>query len=154
MFVKYVQTPLGRMAVAGDEHGISALYLPRDSVPKRLIEGDTEPLNLAQQQLLEYFGGERKSFDLPLNLDCTEFQRAVYNQLGLIPYGETTTYGAIAQALGKQGAARAVGQVNRNNPLPIFLPCHRVIGANGKLTGFRGGLNMKKKLLALERGES
>ena len=94
--------------------------------------------------------GERRSFDLPLAPAGTPFQRAVWAELRRIPYGETRSYAQIAAGIGKPGAARAVGQANHRNPLPVFIPCHRVIGASGKLSGYGGGLELKQKLLELE----
>ncbi len=104
----------------------------------------------AARQLDEYLCGNRQNFDLPLAPKGTLFQRSVWDQLVEIPYGETRSYGEIARALGKMGAARAVGMANNRNPIPIIIPCHRVIGANGSLTGYAGGLDVKAQLLALE----
>ena len=102
------------------------------------------------RQLEEYFDGKRKEFDLPLILEGTEFQLLVWRNLQKIPYGETVSYGQLARRIGSPEAARAVGLANGSNPIPIIIPCHRVIGSNGDLTGFGGGLPVKKKLLALE----
>lgn len=113
---------------------------------------DRSPLLLdAEAQLKEYFAGIRRSFDLPLKPAGTEFQRAVWSALCTIPYGETRTYGDIAAQLGRPKAFRAVGMANHSNPLPIFIPCHRVIGADGSLTGYAGGLERKALLLQLEK---
>ena len=109
-----------------------------------------KPLASACQQLGEYFSGKRKSFDLPLQFDGTEFQVSVLKALQDIPYGETVSYGEIARRIGKPKAVRAVGAANGRNPLPIVLPCHRVIGSSGDLTGFGGGLDTKEALLRLE----
>lgn len=103
-------------------------------------------------QLAEYFAGDRKSFDLQLNPKGTEFQKRVWAQLVAIPFGETRSYGQLAAALGNPGASRAVGRANATNPIAIVVPCHRVIGTNGTLTGYAGGLSMKEALLELERG--
>ena len=124
---------LGAYAPAGDE-------LPRE----------TGVLAEAERQLDEYFHGKRRVFDLPLKLDGTEFQRAVWNALLEIPYGETRSYHDIAKRLNKPGAARAVGQANHRNPLWIIVPCHRVVQAGGGLGGYGGGLDVKRKLLELE----
>ena len=105
----------------------------------------------AHDQLVEYLDGRRRAFDVPLNLLGTEFQRAAWNALLEIPYGETRTYGAQAQAIGRPTAVRAIGHANGDNPIPVIVPCHRVIGANGSLTGFGGGVEVKRWLLALER---
>ena len=107
--------------------------------------------DLANTQLQEYFLGKRRSFDFPMELSGTPFQLSVWEQLRLIPYGETRTYGNIATAIGKPGAARAVGQAANRNPLWIVVPCHRVIGSNRSLTGYAGGLDMKRALLELEQ---
>ncbi|WP_375000259.1 methylated-DNA--[protein]-cysteine S-methyltransferase [Aeromicrobium sp. CTD01-1L150] len=125
------------------------------------IEFDAEPrgsrgtgtvLDAAETQLGEYFAGERTIFELPLANDGTEFQRKVWGELRRIPFGETATYGEIAQRLGYQpGISRAVGAANGANPLPIVVPCHRVIGADGTLTGYAGGTDRKKILLELEQ---
>ena len=110
------------------------------------------PLSMeAAHQLAEYFAGTRKNFDLPLKPDGTPFQLSVWQALGQIPYGETRTYGQIAAAIGKPHAARAVGMACNKNPLWILIPCHRVIGSNQKLTGYAGGLDMKRALLELEK---
>jgi len=102
------------------------------------------------KQLDAYFAGQLTEFDLPLVYSGTDFQQQVMHALRDIPYGETCSYGEMAKKLGRDGAARAVGSANRRNPLPIIVPCHRVIGANGELTGFAGGLSIKRKLLTLE----
>lgn len=111
---------------------------------------DTPLLLEAKRQLEEYFSGLRASFSLPLNPQGTAFQKKVWQQLEAIPYGQTRTYGQIAAAVGQPTASRAVGGANHNNPIAIVIPCHRVIGANGKLTGYAGGLDIKEKLLRLE----
>ena len=105
---------------------------------------------LAPAQLREYFAGTRRTFDLPLAPRGTAFQQRVWAALRAIPYGETCTYGELAAAIGSPSASRAVGMANHHNPIPIVIPCHRVIGANGTLTGYAGGLEIKRKLLALE----
>jgi methylated-DNA-[protein]-cysteine S-methyltransferase len=112
------------------------------------------PLAKARQQLTEYFAGERKDFDLPLSLRGTEFQLLVLEELKTIPYGETTSYGDIAKRIGRPKAVRAVGAANGRNPIPIIVPCHRVIGSSGDLTGFGGGLDTKTALLRLEAENS
>ncbi len=111
---------------------------------------DTPLLLEAKRQLEEYFAGLRASFSLPLNPQGTAFQKKVWQQLEAIPYGQTRTYGQIAAAIGQPTASRAVGGANHNNPIAIVIPCHRVIGASGKLTGYAGGLDIKEKLLRLE----
>jgi methylated-DNA-[protein]-cysteine S-methyltransferase len=103
-----------------------------------------------RRQLAEYFAGERRDFDLPLAPEGTPFERSVWDELRKIPFGETRSYGEIAQAIGRPGAARAVGRANGANPIPIVVPCHRVIGSDGSLTGFGGGLEAKSRLLEIE----
>ncbi len=109
-----------------------------------------KPFAAAQEQLTGYFAGERKAFDLPLRPNGTEFQLQVLDELQKIPYGTTASYGDIANRIGRPKAVRAVGAANGRNPLPIIIPCHRVIGASGELTGFGGGIPTKKALLKLE----
>jgi methylated-DNA-[protein]-cysteine S-methyltransferase len=121
---------------------------------RRLVAGSAPVLSRARRQLEEYFRGERREFDLPIAPEGTEFQRRVWQRLCGIAYGTTTSYGALAQALGNAQASRAVGLANGSNPIPIVIPCHRVIGANGALTGFGGGLPIKSALLALEREQT
>ena len=115
----------------------------------RIVE-DSERTAEVRRQLEEYFAGERETFDLPLAPKGTAFEKSVWNELSRIPYGETRSYAEIARAIGKPGAARAVGRANGANPIPIVVPCHRVIGANGSLTGFGGGLEVKSLLLEIE----
>jgi methylated-DNA-[protein]-cysteine S-methyltransferase len=104
----------------------------------------------AIEQLREYFNGKRSQFDLPLDVSGTPFQRAVWSELRKIPYGSTCSYMDIARSLGKSGAARAVGMANHENPIAIVIPCHRVVGSDGSLTGYAGGLHLKKQLLSIE----
>ncbi|MBM7168518.1 methylated-DNA--[protein]-cysteine S-methyltransferase [Streptomyces sp. G44] len=113
---------------------------------------DPAPFGEAISQLEAYFAGELKEFDLPLRLDGTPFQRTVWDELLRIPYGEIRTYGELAELLGKPGASRAVGLANGKNPISVIVPCHRVVGANGNLTGYGGGLDRKQRLLAFEGG--
>ncbi|MEU8762658.1 methylated-DNA--[protein]-cysteine S-methyltransferase [Streptomyces sp. NPDC048659] len=115
---------------------------------------DPRPFTETVRQLDAYFAGELTDFDLELHLIGTPFQLRVWEQLRLIPYGETRTYGELAEALGNPGASRAVGLANGKNPVSIIVPCHRVIGSGGSLTGYGGGLTRKKRLLAFESGES
>ncbi|MNP45229.1 Methylated-DNA--protein-cysteine methyltransferase [compost metagenome] len=110
-----------------------------------------EALSTASQQLKEYFAGERRQFDLRLDLQGSEFQRKVWNALLTIPYVETASYKDIAEMIGQPKAVRAVGGANNKNPIPIIVPCHRVIGSNGSLVGYGGGLSIKESLLSLER---
>jgi methylated-DNA-[protein]-cysteine S-methyltransferase len=120
---------------------------------KRDWRRDDDDFNDVVTQLAEYFDGRRRQFDLPLAPEGTPFQQSVWRALLDIPYGETISYGELATRIGRRSASRAVGLANGSNPLPIVIPCHRVIGASGKLTGYGGGLAIKDQLLALERGE-
>jgi methylated-DNA-[protein]-cysteine S-methyltransferase len=145
----YVESPIGELLLAGDEHALHALHFA-GSKPEPAWEHNPAALAEPARQLREYFAGERTAFDLELEMAGTPFQRAVWDRLKAIPYGETTTYGEIANALGRPDRARAVGAANGRNPIAIIVPCHRVIGADGSLVGFGGGLDRKKALLALE----
>ena len=157
-----MDSPVGRLRLiaAGDqlvgiwfEHGRDA-QRHADSTDQELLQPGSSPvLDRTRQQLEEYFRGERREFDLPLAPEGPEFQQRVWQRLLRIQYGATTTYGALAQSLGNPNASRAVGLANGSNPIPIVIPCHRVIGANGALTGFGGGLPIKSALLELEREE-
>ena len=143
------ETPVGCMAVGEEDGALVRLWLPNQPTP-RLMPHKTPLLERAQGQILEYFNGQRQVFDLPLSPVGTEFQQKVWMALLDIPYGETESYGALAERVGCPGGARAVGLANRNNPLPILIPCHRVVGAKGQLTGYAGGVELKQALLALE----
>jgi methylated-DNA-[protein]-cysteine S-methyltransferase len=153
-----VSSPVGRLLLAGDGHALTGLWmLDADRHPARalgLAAGLTRsPATFAEvaAQLGEYFGGDRKEFTVPLAPTGTPFQLAVWTQLTTIPYGSTVSYGDIARALGKRlVASRAVGLANGANPISIIVPCHRVIGSDGSLTGYGGGLDRKELLLRLE----
>ena len=146
-----LETPIGVLLIAGDE-SLREIYFPiKGAKPapgwvesKRGVVGETV------RQLKEYFANRRFEFDLPVAPTGTEFQRQVWRTLQEIPYGTTISYGELARRVGNPKASRAVGAANGQNPIPIVIPCHRVIGANGKLTGFGGGLPTKQALLALE----
>lgn len=157
MYYCYLNTPIGDLLLAGDEVGLSLIGFPEGSM-RRDPESDwifkEAPFAEASEQLLEYFAGERRDFDIPLSLSGTEFQLLVLEELKKIPYGETTSYGEIAKRIGKPKAMRAVGAANGRNPIPIIVPCHRVIGSTGDLTGFGGGLSTKEALLRLEAEHS
>ena len=142
-------TPFGPMALAGEDGAITHLYLPSSPTP-RLASHPTPLLLEGERQLLEYLSSQRKTFDLPLNPQGTPFQKRVWQALEAIPWGETRTYRDIAQAVDSPRGFRAVGMANHHNPIPIFIPCHRVVGADGSLTGYAGGLELKQALLALE----
>lgn len=153
MYYCYLDTPIGDLLLAGDEDALCLVGFPEGSM-RREPESDwifsDEPFAAAREQLTAYFAGERKSFDLKLNPVGTEFQLQVLEELQKIPYGITASYGDIAKRIGRPKAVRAVGAANGRNPIPIIIPCHRVIGSTGKLTGFGGGIPTKKALLKLE----
>lgn len=149
----YVSTPIGSLLVAGESGALCRVAFEQDGrrvPPEDGWRRDPSSVTQAKKQLLEYFGGQREAFDLRLRPHGTEFQRAVWSALAEIPYGETVSYGELAEEIGRPSAVRAVGAANGRNPLPIVLPCHRVIGADGSLTGFGGGLDAKRFLLDLE----
>src|SRR5580704_11237893 len=148
-----MKSPIGPLMLAGDERGLRLVHFMtgrRPKSPQRDWTVDTTRFKKVDRQLEAYIDGKLKDFDLPLILDGTSFQLLVWNNLRKIPYGETVSYGQLAKRIGSPDAARAVGLANGSNPIPIIIPCHRVIGSNGDLTGFGGGLPLKKKLLALE----
>ena len=148
-----IDSPLGPLTVSASAHGLHALEFPQDSwwLPRDgWRQADHPLLQQARVQLDEYFAGRRQHFELPLAPQGTPFQREVWFALAGIPYGHTSTYAQLAARLGRPKASRAVGAANGRNPLGIILPCHRVIGANGALTGFSGGLQAKRFLLELE----
>ena len=151
------ESPLGTLLLAADERGLRLVSFETGSRPEHPRPDWTEDRSAFTdtiRQLKAYFRGELKKFHLPLSLVGTDFQLRVWRRLCSIPYGQTTTYGELARGLGEPNAARAVGLANGSNPIPIIVPCHRVIGCNGKLVGYGGGLPIKKKLLALEREQS
>ncbi|MGH8292831.1 MAG: methylated-DNA--[protein]-cysteine S-methyltransferase [Gammaproteobacteria bacterium] len=156
MYYCYLQTPVGQLLLAGDEQGLRQVDFqdgPHPAKPDPAWHEDAKPFHEAIRQLREYFDGERRSFDLSLAPAGTAFQLKVWRALRGIPYGRTWSYGELARRIKRPQASRAVGAANGQNPLPIIVPCHRVIGANGALTGFGGGLKIKQQLLELERGE-
>jgi O-6-methylguanine DNA methyltransferase len=159
-----LQTPIGTLRLYGGPRGLLTLALPneaRAATAARLqrllgpvaIAEDAGALAAALAQVADYFGGGRRSFDLALDPRGTPFQRLVWEAVARVPYGETRTYGEIARAIGRPAAGRAVGRANGANPLPLLIPCHRIVGAGGALTGYGGGLATKRRLLALERGQ-
>ena len=150
-----VSTPLGDITAVADEDGLTQVILAGDdgSVLTEATEGGPI-VDAAAQQLAEYFAGERMAFDVPLAPQGTEFQQTVWTALGDVPFGTTATYGEIARVIGQLTATRAVGAANGRNPIPIIIPCHRVIGASGELTGYSGGggIETKRRLLDHESG--
>ena len=149
IYKKIIETPIGKIYIAEENNKIIEINL--DSKKNNYEIKNTKVLNLAEKQLLEYFEGKRKKFDLPLKLKGTPFQEKVWNELLKIPYGETRTYGEIAKNIENPKAARAVGMANHNNPISIVVPCHRVIGVNNRLVGYGLGLDKKQYLLDLEK---
>jgi methylated-DNA-[protein]-cysteine S-methyltransferase len=148
-------SPVGELTLIASETGLVAVLWENDDPTRvRLAdvqdEADHPVLTRTAAQLAEYFAGERRSFDLPLDFRGTDFQKSVWAQLLAIPFGETRSYGEIARNLGNPTASRAVGAANGRNPISIIAPCHRVVGASGSLTGFAGGLEAKAFLLKLE----
>jgi methylated-DNA-[protein]-cysteine S-methyltransferase len=149
-----IESPLGPLLLAADDVGLRRIEFANGRsafLPDPAWKEDSSPLEEVIRQLRAYFAGELDSFDLPLAPEGTPFQLKVWNLLCDIPYGETISYGELAHRIGNPKASRAVGLANGSNPIPIVIPCHRVIGSNGKLTGYGGGLPVKEKLLALER---
>jgi methylated-DNA-[protein]-cysteine S-methyltransferase len=150
-----VSTPLGDITAVADEAGLTHVILAGDDGSVLAEATESGPIvDAATQQLAEYFAGERMAFDVPLAPQGTEFQQTVWKALGDVPFGTTATYGEIARAIGQLTATRAVGAANGRNPIPIIIPCHRVIGASGELTGYSGGggIETKRRLLDHESG--
>lgn len=162
VYVEEMESPAGRILFAVDEGGDLTLLKFAEGDYEKTAEEELERLGFeihrdpektakAREQLDEYVAGERRAFDLPLSFIGSEWQKAVWGALTRIPYGETRSYGEIAAMIGHPKAARAVGRANATNRIPLVVPCHRVIGANGKLTGFAGGMHLKTRLLEHER---
>lgn len=154
-FYKTMPSPVGLLTLVANDHGLAAVLWENDD-PKRvrlspLHEDPKHPVLLeAERQLQDYFAGKREKFEMKLNFNGTEFQQKVWAALLTIPFGETRSYAQIAEQIGNPSAVRAVGAANGKNPISIIAPCHRVIGSNGKLTGFAGGMEAKAFLLKLE----
>jgi methylated-DNA-[protein]-cysteine S-methyltransferase len=151
----HLTTPIGTLLIAGDD-ALRAIYFEnKDARPEASwVESTAGLMAEVSRQLREYFSRKRSTFDLPVAPLGTEFQRQVWRELQQIPYGATISYGELAKRVGNPNAARAVGAANGQNPIPIVIPCHRVIGASGKLTGFGGGLPVKEALLKLEAAQT
>ncbi|MEA2490518.1 MAG: methylated-DNA-[protein]-cysteine S-methyltransferase [Acidobacteriota bacterium] len=150
-YASMLDTPIGALTLVVNEEGaLVRCTFAEDAWPQDATRDDARCAAVATQ-LTEYFAGTRREFDIPLALEGTEFQRAVWTALLDIPYGTTTTYGELARRIGRPSAVRAVGAANGANPIPVIVPCHRVIGSNGTLTGYGGGLPRKQQLLALEQ---
>jgi methylated-DNA-[protein]-cysteine S-methyltransferase len=150
-----VDSPVGELVLAATERGVCRISYTVDGAEESLartfgVRVLRSPLDELRRELDEYFEGRRREFDLALDLRVGGFQEAVLRELARVPYGHTDTYGHLAAKVGRPRAARAVGMVMNRNPIPIVLPCHRIVGANGALTGYAGGLNRKRALLELE----
>jgi methylated-DNA-[protein]-cysteine S-methyltransferase len=153
-FYSYIDSPLGRMFVQSDGLFVTGLFMPHHKGwrgPDASSRQSDAPFTAVREQLAEYFAGERQQFDVPLKFAGTSFQQHVWQELARIPFGTTITYAELARRVGKPTASRAVGHANGRNPISIIVPCHRVIGANGRLTGYAGGIDKKQWLLAWER---
>ena len=153
---KVIDSPVGKLKLIANDKGLVAILWENDK-PSRvrlgeMVEDQEHPiLAETEHQLGDYFAGKRKTFSVPLEMRGTVFQKSVWNALRAIPFGETRSYGQLARQLGNPTATRAVGAANGRNPISILVPCHRVIGSSGKLTGFAGGLKTKARLLDLEQ---
>jgi methylated-DNA-[protein]-cysteine S-methyltransferase len=151
-YVTFVDSPIGRLSLYSDGEALTGLYMEKREPPGEWVPGeDIAVLKSAAQQLKEYFTGARREFDLPIALRGTAFQCKVWERLKSIPCGETWSYGQLAQRIRQPTASRAVGLANGRNPVSIVIPCHRVIGSDGSLTGYGGGLERKQWLLEHER---
>lgn len=157
VYYTYLQSPIGRLLVTAEGELVTGLYMrghkgrPEPATDWQRADG---PFELLHQQLEEYFAGGRQQFDVPLRMAGTAFQQLVWKALVRIPFGTTITYAQLAARIGRPAAARAVGHANSRNPISILVPCHRVIGADGALAGYAGGLDKKRWLLELERNAS
>ena len=156
VYRKKISSPVGTICLEADQEALLSLYIIGSEAASRWTDREEKGegfrvLEQAEQELLEYFEGERKEFTVPIRFEGTEFQRKVWNALREIPYGETRSYAEVAQMVGSPRACRAVGGANNRNPIMILTPCHRVVGADGSLVGFGGGLEAKKYLLDLEK---
>ncbi|MEI6795424.1 MAG: methylated-DNA--[protein]-cysteine S-methyltransferase [Methanomassiliicoccales archaeon] len=150
----YVSTLVGRFGFITKGEFVTRVILPGETTPLDAVARSNSLPKRAEIQLYEYLSRQRRDFNLPLAPEGTEFKAKVWSAICAIPYGETSSYGAVARDIGRPRAARAVGGACRRNLIPIFIPRHRVIGASGKMVGFLGGLDLKERLLALERGHA
>lgn len=162
LYHTHLNTPVGRLLVASSDRGLVRILLPtegkpdpvsrlREHYPQTTLIEDRGRNQQALKQLQEYFDGTRTAFSVSLDLRGTDFQKTVWHAVAQIPYGKTSSYGEIARKIGNPKACRAVGAANGANPLPIAIPCHRIVGTDGSLTGYGGGIALKKKLLRLEQ---
>jgi methylated-DNA-[protein]-cysteine S-methyltransferase len=150
IYQTFIETIIGTIGIAEENQRLTHLFFRQEKAPKNAVEKGTPFLQEVAKEIKEYLAGKRKQFDIPLKLDGTDFQLSVWNALLTIPYGETRSYRNIAEQIHNAKACRAVGMANHRNPIAIIVPCHRVIGADGSLTGFGGGLELKQRLLTLE----
>lgn len=149
-----VATPIGPLLVVGDYQAVRFVRFPNEAEPDRVwFEARAGPVREAARQLEAYFARRRTAFELPLAPQGSPFQQRVWEELRRIPYGETVSYGELAKRIGQPTASRAVGAANGANPIPIIIPCHRAVGGDGSMTGFGGGVALKRMLLALEAGQ-
>jgi methylated-DNA-[protein]-cysteine S-methyltransferase len=156
-YYSYIDCPLGQVFVQGDGQFVTGLFMPQHKGwrgPDASWQRSDEPFTAVREQLSEYFAGERRQFDLPIKFVGTPFQQRVWHELTCIPFGATITYGQLAVRVGQPAASRAVGNANARNLISIIVPCHRVIGVDGKLTGYAGGVDKKRWLIAWERGDT
>ena len=149
--IYFYETIIGLLGIKENGTNITEIYFGKDEISNNIELKESPLIKQTINQLEEYFEGKRKSFDLPFEPKGTEFQKLVWNELLKIPYGETCSYGEIAKRIGNPKASRAIGMANNRNPISIIIPCHRVIGASGKLVGYGGGIDIKEKLLNLEK---
>ena len=149
-YLDTLDTPLGTLQIEATERGLCGIWLPSRSINQGPTPGKNRVISLAKQELNAYFAGDLTTFSVPLDWQGTRFQESVWQALLAVPYGKTVTYGDVARAIGRPRSSRPVGGAVGKNPLPIIVPCHRVIGSDGSLTGFTGGLDIKVRLLALE----
>lgn len=152
MNASYYESPVGALTLFEENGALTGVHFGRLPLPKGCREAESPLLSRARRQLWEYFEGKRTAFELPLAPAGTPFQLEVWRAMAAIPYSKTATYGQLAARVGRPNAARAVGGACHCNPIAIILPCHRVVGSNGSLTGYAGGLSIKEALLALEAG--
>ncbi|MGP1677153.1 MAG: methylated-DNA--[protein]-cysteine S-methyltransferase [Burkholderiales bacterium] len=156
-YYDFYESPHGPMLLVADGEGLSGVYFNGQKYHPQIAsqwrrDAGHAPLRQAKRELAEYFGGERKRFDAPLAPEGTAFQRSVWKAISSVGYGETITYGELAKRAGCPGSARAAGAATGRNPIGVIVPCHRIVGSNGSLTGYAGGLDRKRALLALESG--
>jgi len=149
--IRFYQTAIGRVGIAAMNGAVTDLLFPDEPIPFVWISQETDVLNIAGRQLQDYLSGRIKDFTVPLAPSGSATMLRIWDQILAIPHGQTRSYQAVAAEIGNAKAARVVGQACKRNPIPIFIPCHRVIGANGRLTGYRGGLALKIRLLELEQ---